>query len=88
MIIKINTQPKVSSSGYAKPILPLIRWGYKKRIYRAAYGKGVLDRLSAKLTERFGRGWLVETLIKTRGSVMSMPFRLRDRRNPLRSFPF
>ena len=34
--------------------------------YRAAYGKGVLDRLSARLTERFGRGWSVETLTKSR----------------------
>ena len=34
--------------------------------YRAAYGKGVLERLSSKLTERYGRGWSVETLTKCR----------------------
>ena len=30
--------------------------------YRAAYGKGVLNRLSAKLTGQFGRGCSVDTL--------------------------
>lgn len=30
--------------------------------YRAAYGKGVLNRLSAKLTGLFGKGWSVDTL--------------------------
>ncbi len=30
--------------------------------YRAAYGKGVLNRLSAKLTGQFGKGWSVDTL--------------------------
>ena len=34
--------------------------------YRAAYGKGVLDRLSARLTKRFGKGWSYETLAKCR----------------------
>ena len=34
--------------------------------YRAEYGKGVLTRLSAKLTNRFGKGWSVETLTKCR----------------------
>ncbi len=34
--------------------------------YRAAYGKGVLARLSAKLTNKYGRGWSVETLTKCR----------------------
>ena len=34
--------------------------------YRAAYGKGVLKRLSFKLTERYGKGWSVETLTKCR----------------------
>lgn len=34
--------------------------------YRAAYGKGILDRLSVWLTERFGKGWSVETLTKSR----------------------
>ena len=33
---------------------------------RASYGKGVLNRLSAKLTNRFGRGWSYETLAKCR----------------------
>lgn len=69
--------------------------------YRAAYGKGVLDRLSARLTERFGRGWSVETLTKSRKfyhvyAISSAPQtksgnesnRLRRRRNLPRSFPF
>ncbi len=30
--------------------------------YRAAYGKGVLNRLSTKLTGQFGKGWSVDTL--------------------------
>lgn len=34
--------------------------------YRAVYGKSVLNRLSAKLTDRFGKGWSVETLTKCR----------------------
>lgn len=34
--------------------------------YRAAYGKGVLERLSLRLTEKFGKGWSVETLTKSR----------------------
>ncbi|MGN1157057.1 MAG: YhcG family protein [Agathobacter sp.] len=33
---------------------------------RAAYGKGVLIRLSARLTEKYGKGWSVETLKKCR----------------------
>lgn len=33
---------------------------------RAAYGKGVLNRLSNRLTDRFGKGWSVETLTKCR----------------------
>lgn len=34
--------------------------------YRAAYGKGVLERLSQRLTDKFGKGWSVETLTKCR----------------------
>ena len=34
--------------------------------YRAAYGKGVLNRLSARLTDKFGKGWSIETLTKCR----------------------
>lgn len=34
--------------------------------FRAAYGKEVLNRLSEKLTERYGRGWSYETLAKCR----------------------
>lgn len=34
--------------------------------YRASYGKGVLNRLSEKLTQRFGKGWSYETLAKCR----------------------
>ena len=34
--------------------------------YRAAYGRGVLKEVSQKLTERFGKGWSVETLTKCR----------------------
>lgn len=33
---------------------------------RAAYGKEVLQRLSMQLTEKYGRGWSVDTLEKTR----------------------
>ena len=33
---------------------------------RAAYGKSVLKRLSARLTERYGNGWSVDTLEKSR----------------------
>lgn len=33
---------------------------------RAEYGKGVLDRLSERLTEKYGNGWSVETLTKCR----------------------
>jgi hypothetical protein len=33
---------------------------------RAAYGKKVLQQLSNKLTDRFGKGWSVETLTLTR----------------------
>lgn len=33
---------------------------------RAVYGKGVLKELSARLTERFGSGWSVDTLEKCR----------------------
>lgn len=34
--------------------------------HRAQYGKAVLSGLSSKLTERFGRGWSVDTLEQTR----------------------
>ena len=34
--------------------------------YRAQYGKQVLQNLSAKLTERFGDGWTVDTLKRCR----------------------
>ena len=34
--------------------------------YRAAYGKGVLNRLSSRLTDRYGKGWSYETLAKCR----------------------
>ena len=33
---------------------------------RAEYGKGVLKRVSERLTERLGKGWSVDTLEKTR----------------------
>lgn len=33
---------------------------------RAGYGKEVLKRLSARLTEKYGAGWSVETLTKCR----------------------
>ncbi len=33
---------------------------------RAEYGKGVLKRLSERLTDKFGAGWSVDTLEKTR----------------------
>ena len=34
--------------------------------YRAQYGKQVLQNLSARLTERFGNGWTVDTLKRCR----------------------
>ena len=34
--------------------------------YKAAYGKQVLKRLSEKLSEKYGKGWSVETLTLTR----------------------
>ena len=34
--------------------------------YRAQYGKAVLSALSARLTERYGKGWSVDTLEQTR----------------------
>jgi len=34
--------------------------------YKAAYGKQVLKQLSEKLTNRYGKGWSVETLTTTR----------------------
>lgn len=37
---------------------------------RAAYGKGVLIRLSARLKEKYGKGWSVETLTKCRKFYM------------------
>ena len=33
---------------------------------RAEYGKGVLKRLSERLTDKYGKGWSVDTLEKTR----------------------
>ena len=33
---------------------------------RAEYGKGILKRVSERLTERFGKGWSVDTLEKSR----------------------
>ncbi len=33
---------------------------------RAEYGKGILKRVSERLTERFGKGWSVDTLEKAR----------------------
>lgn len=38
----------------------------QKGEYRAQYGKQILKTLSAKLTERFGKGWSVDTLEKCR----------------------
>lgn len=34
--------------------------------FRASYGRAVLSRLSARLNDRFGEGWSVETLTKCR----------------------
>ena len=34
--------------------------------YRAQYGKAVLSALSTRLTERYGKGWSVDTLEQTR----------------------
>ncbi len=42
--------------------------------YRAEYGKGVLTRLSTKLTNRFGKGWSVETLTKCRKFYFAYTF--------------
>lgn len=38
----------------------------QKGSFRADYGKGVLNRLSARLTDSFGKGWSYETLAKCR----------------------
>lgn len=51
---------------------------------RAEYGKQVLKVLSARLTERFGDGWSVETLDKCRKFyrvILQGKFRLQCRRN-------
>ena len=40
---------------------------------RAAYGKGVLKRLSARLTEKYGKGWSEETLKKCRKFFFAYP---------------
>ena len=40
---------------------------------RAAYGKGVLKRLSARLTEKYGKGWSEETLKKFRKLFFAYP---------------
>lgn len=34
--------------------------------YRASYGKEILNRLSSRLTDKFGKGWSYETLAKCR----------------------
>ena len=39
--------------------------------HRAEYGKAILKELSAKLTERFGKGWSVETLQNIRTLYLS-----------------
>ena len=40
---------------------------------RAAYGEGVLKRLSARLTEKYGKGWSEETLKKCRKLFVAYP---------------
>ena len=40
---------------------------------RAAYGKEVLKRLSARLTEKYGKGWSEETLKKCRKLFVTYP---------------
>ena len=40
---------------------------------RAAYGTGLLDRLAADLTERFGRGFARPNLIRARQFYLALP---------------
>lgn len=53
---------------------------------RAEYGKGVLKRLSERLTDKYGKGWSVDTLEKSRTlyliySKSATPLRISDDKN-------
>lgn len=58
----VNTAMVYTYYGIGRYILEFEQKGN----YRATYGKGVLNRLSTKLTDRFGKGWSYETLAKCR----------------------
>lgn len=58
----VNSAMVYTYFGVGRYIIEYEQDGY----YRASYGKGVLNRLSEKLTQRFGKGWSYETLAKCR----------------------
>ncbi|MCQ2305913.1 MAG: PDDEXK nuclease domain-containing protein [Bacteroidales bacterium] len=58
----VNTTMVYTYYGIGHYIVEFEQGGTK----RAEYGKGLLKRLSERLTERYGKGWSVDTLEKTR----------------------
>lgn len=58
----LNTAMVYTYYGIGKYIVEFEQGGNK----RAEYGKGVLKRLSERLTERFGNGWSTDSLEKAR----------------------
>ena len=62
----VNTAMVYTYYGVGQYIVELEQGGNE----RAAYGKGVLKRLSTRLTEKYGKGWSVETLTKCRKFFM------------------
>ena len=62
----VNTAMVYTYYGVGQYIVELEQGGNE----RAAYGKEVLKRLSTRLTEKYGKGWSVETLTKCRKFFM------------------
>lgn len=58
----INTAMVYTYYGVGQYIVEYEQYGKS----RAEYGKGILKRLSERLTSKYGRGWSVETLKKCR----------------------
>ena len=58
----VNTAMVYTYYSVGKYIVEDEQQGYE----RAAYGKSILKGLSEKLTDRYGKGWSVETLTKCR----------------------
>ena len=58
----VNTTIVYTYYSVGKYIVEDEQQGYE----RAAYGKSILKGLSEKLTDRYGKGWSVETLTKCR----------------------